>query len=88
MKEVRISLTDDQAAAIEAAIEVGIAAGEARSIDEFVAQAVDAYLTPPDLPSREEMYRLALEAEADAEATGGYFTADEVLENVRRVLRD
>jgi hypothetical protein len=84
MKEVRITLSDAQVAAIEAEI----AAGEARSIDEFVELALDAYLTPPDMPSREEMYRLALEAETEFDSTGESYTADEVLARVRRSLRD
>ena len=50
--------------------------------------AVDAYLTPPDMPSREEMYRVALEAEAESEATRGLQMADEVLARVRQSLRD
>ena len=40
MKEVRITLSDDQVAAIEAEI----AAGEARSVSELVELALDAYL--------------------------------------------
>lgn len=82
MKEVRITLSDAQVAAIEAEI----AAGEARSIDEFVELALDAYLTSPDMPTREEMYRMALEAEAEAEATGGWFTADEVRRSIREAV--
>jgi Arc/MetJ-type ribon-helix-helix transcriptional regulator len=84
MREVRITLSDDQVAAIEAEI----AAGEARSVSELVELALDAYLTPPDMPSREEMYRMALEAEAEFEATGESYTADEVLARVRQSLRD
>jgi Arc/MetJ-type ribon-helix-helix transcriptional regulator len=79
MKEVRIKLSDEQVAAIEAEI----AAGEARSISELVALALDAYLTPPDMPSPEEMYRMALEAEAEAEATGEWYTAQEVRQLIR-----
>jgi hypothetical protein len=84
MKEVRITLSDEQIAAIEAEIAIG----EARSIPEFVAQALDAYLSPPDMPSREEMYRLALEAEAEAEATGKWYTGEEMLASVREALKE
>jgi hypothetical protein len=84
MKEVRITLSEDQVAAIEAEI----AAGEAGSIAEFVELALDAYLAPPDMPNPEEMYRMALEAEAEAEAIGEWYTADEMLARVRQSLRD
>jgi hypothetical protein len=84
VKEVRITLSDDQVAAIEAEI----AAGEARSIAEFVELAVDAYLIPPDMPSPEQMYRMALEAEAEAEATGEWYTAAEVRRSIREALAE
>ncbi len=84
MKEVRITLSDDQVAAIEAEIAVG----DVRTIAEFVELALDAYLMPPDMPSREEMYRLALEAEAEAEATGEWYTADEVRQSIRDALAE
>ena len=61
MKEVRITLSDDQVAAIEAEI----AAGEARSVSELVELALDAYLTPPDMPSREQMLADVAEVEAE-----------------------
>jgi len=86
MKEVRITLSDDQVAAIEAEI----AAGGASSLAELIDWALDAYLdqSPPDVPSREEMYRLALEAEAEAEATGEWHTADEVRQSIRDALAE
>ncbi len=74
MKEVRIRLSDAQVEAIEAEI----AAGEAGSILELIELALDRYLGGPGMPSPGEMYRLALEAEAEAEATGKWYTADEV----------
>jgi hypothetical protein len=82
VKEIRITLSDDQVAAIEAEI----AAGDARSIEELVEMALDVYLTPPDMPSRGEMYRMALEAEAEADATGEWYTADEVRRYIRETL--
>jgi hypothetical protein len=84
MKEIRITLSDDQVAAIEAEIAIG----EARSISEFVEHALDAYFSPPDMPSRAEMYRLALEAEAEAEATGEWYTGEEMLASVREALKE
>lgn len=84
MKEVRITLDDATVAALEASV----AAGEAASIEEMVELALGAWLDPglhdPGMPTREEMYALALEAEAEANATGGWYTADEV----RAYLRD
>ena len=67
MKEVRITLSDDQVAAIEAEI----AAGEARSVSELVELALDAILTPPDMPSPEQMLADAAEVEAELAAGGG-----------------
>jgi len=67
MKEVRITLSDDRVAAIEAEI----AAGEVGSIAEFVELALDAYLTPADMPSREQMLADAAEVEAELDAGGG-----------------
>ena len=75
MKEVRITLSDDQVAAIEAEI----AAGEARSIAEFVELALDAYLTPPDMPSREEMLPDGARGRGGGRGDGEWYTADEVL---------
>lgn len=84
MKEVRITLSDDQVAAIEAEI----AAGEARSVSELVELALDACLTPPDMPSREQM--LADVAEVDVERAAGdrLYTGDEMLEFIRKSLRE
>jgi hypothetical protein len=84
MKEVRINLSDDQVAAIEAEI----ATGEARSVAEVIEHAIEAYLSPPDMPSREEMYRMALEAEAEAEATGEWYTGEEMLASIRASLKE
>ena len=88
MKEVQITLDDATVAALEASV----AAGEAASIEEMVELALGAWLVPglhdPGMPTREEMYALALEAEADANATGGWYTAEEVLANVRKTLRE
>jgi hypothetical protein len=74
MKELRIRLSDAQVEAIEAEI----AAGEAGSVSELIGLALDRYLAGPGVPDREEMYRLALEADAEADATGKWYTADEV----------
>ena len=79
MKEVRIRLSDAQVEAIEAEI----AAGEAGSISELIELALDRYLAGPGVPGPEEMYRLALEAEAEADATGKWYTADEVRSFIR-----
>jgi hypothetical protein len=84
MKEIRITLSDDQVAAIEAEIAVG----EARSLAEFVENAVDAYLVPPAWPSREQMLADVAEAEAELAAGGKVYTADEMLESVRKALRE
>ena len=59
MKEVRITLSDDRVAAISA------------SIAEFVELALDAYLTPAGMPSREQMLADAAEVEAELDAGGG-----------------
>lgn len=83
MKEVRITLSDDQVAAIEAEI----AMGEVGSIAEFVELALDAYLTPADMPSQDRMLADAAEVEAELAAGGRIYTADEMLESVRRALR-
>jgi len=82
MKELRISLDEATIAALEAEV----AAGEASSISELIEAALEAWLDP-GMPTREEMVADALEAEAEANATGGWFTADEVLWNVRKSLR-
>jgi Arc/MetJ-type ribon-helix-helix transcriptional regulator len=74
MKEVRIRLSDAHVEAIEAEI----AAGEAGSVSELIELALERYLAGPGIPSPEEMYRLALEAEAEADATGKWYTVDEV----------
>ena len=79
MKDLRISLSEATIAALEAEV----AAGEAGSISELIEAALEAYLDPA-LPTPEEMVALALEAEADANATGKWYTADEV----RRFLRE
>lgn len=84
MKEVRITLSDDQVAAIEAEI----AAGEARSVSELVELALDAYLTPPDMPSREQMLADVAEVEAELAAGGRLYTGDEMLEFIRKSLRE
>ena len=83
MKELRISLSEETVEALEAEV----AAGEAASISELIEAALDAYLDQ-GLPTREEMIALALEAEAEANATGGWYTADEVLEHIRKSLRE
>lgn len=74
MKEVRITLSDDTVAAIEAEI----AGGEAGSVSELIEFALDAYLRGRALPSPDEMYEAALVAEAEADATGGWLTADQL----------
>lgn len=88
MKEVRITLNE---ATVEA-LEASVAAGEAASVEELVEFVVGAWLTPgfadPGMPTRGEMYAMALEAEAEADATGGWRTPEEVLESVRKTLRE
>ena len=79
MKELRIRLSDAHVEAIKAEI----AAGEAGSVSELIELALDRYLAGPGMPSPEEMYRLALEAEAEADATGKWYTADEVRSFIR-----
>ena len=79
MRELRISLSE---ATVEA-LEAEVAAGEAASISELIEAALDAYLDQ-GMPTREEMLALALEAEAEANATGKWYTADEL----RRFLRE
>jgi Arc/MetJ-type ribon-helix-helix transcriptional regulator len=86
MKEVRITLSDDQVAAIEAEV----AAGGASSMAELIEWALDAYLDqpPPDMPSREQMLADAAEVEAEIAAGGKLYTADEMLAFVRKSLRE
>lgn len=86
MKEVRITLSDDRVAAIEAEIAVG----EAGSIAEVIELALDAYLDqlPPDMPSREQMLADIAEVEAELAAGGKVYTADEVRQSIRDVLKE
>ena len=79
MKEVRISLSEERLAEVEAEV----ATGEASSISELIEWALDLYLSAPDTPSPEEMYRMALEAEAEADATAA--VAREVMEAAVRI---
>jgi Arc/MetJ-type ribon-helix-helix transcriptional regulator len=83
MKELRISLSDETVEALEA----GVAAGEAASISELIEAALGLYLDP-GLPALDAMFKDALEAEAEAEATGGWRTPEEVMENVLKSLRE
>lgn len=83
MKELRINLRD---ATVEA-LEAEVAAGEAASVSDLIQSALDAYIDA-GMPTPEEMLAAALEAEAEADATGTWYTAEEVLERVRKSLRD
>ena len=78
MKELRISLSEKTVEALEAEV----AAGEAASVSELIAAALDAYLDP-GMPTRQEMLAMALEAEAEANATGKWLTADQVRQFMR-----
>ena len=40
------------------------------------------------MPKLDDMFKDALEAEAEADATGGWRTAEEVIEYVRKSLRE
>jgi hypothetical protein len=84
MKEVRITLSDAQVAAIEAEI----AAGGASSVAELIEWALDTYLDqpPPDMPSREQMLADVAEVEAELAAGGRLYTADEVRRHIRESL--
>ena len=82
MKELRVTLRDATVDAIEAEI----AAGEASSASDLVRAALDAYIDT-GMPTPEEMLADALEAEAEADATGTWYTAEEVMERIRKSLR-
>jgi hypothetical protein len=84
MKEVRITLSDHQLAAIEAEI----AAGGASSLAELIDWALHAYLDqpPPDMPSREQMLSDVAEVEAELAAGGKLYTADEARRYIRGSL--
>jgi len=80
MKEVRITLSDDQVAAIEAEV----AAGEARSISEVIASALEVYLATADLPTDAEMVA-ELEAMRREISAGGRMLDPE---DVQRMISD
>jgi Arc/MetJ-type ribon-helix-helix transcriptional regulator len=85
MKEVRISLSEELLAAVEAEV----ASGQFASVSDVVDWALAEYFaqTSP-MPSEAEMIAAVAEAEAEIAAGGRLYTADEIREMIRQSLSE